>query len=324
MALSEIKTDECIIWKQPAQTFQSGSMVYQVESARTDGAYEIDYIAAMQMPLEAEYRARLTTWLIDQRRAGERLPRIDSEVIQRVAARLPLRLSERTERFFLFLSARRFKPGDKFYTTRDQGRPSDLPNIMAWIEAEHHDDALGFLDYLQAARLVAIRATGMFELTAEGFARLEVAELRSPMTAQAFVAMWFGAEMDAAYEDGIKPAVENAGFNPLRIDRKEHSNKIDDEIIMEIRRSRFVVADFTCELTELQPGKKQALARGGVYYEAGFAQGLNIPLIWTVRRECIDFVHFDTRQFAHIVWDDPADLRVKLANRIGATIGTFS
>lgn len=47
----------------------------------------------------------------------------------------------------------------------------------------------------------------------------------------------------------------------MMIGSKEHSNKIDDEIIGEIRRSAFIVADFTGH-------------RGGVYFEAGFAMGL--------------------------------------------------
>ena len=46
-------------------------------------------------------------------------------------------------------------------------------------------------------------------------------------------------------------------------------DKIDDEIIGEIRRSRFLVADFT-------HGDKGA--RGSVYYEAGFAYGLGLPV----------------------------------------------
>ena len=57
--------------------------------------------------------------------------------------------------------------------------------------------------------------------------------------------MWFDESMDQAFEVGIEPAIEEAGYKPLRIDRKEHVNKIDDEIIAELRRSRFVVADFT-------------------------------------------------------------------------------
>ena len=73
-----------------------------------------------------------------------------------------------------------------------------------------------------------------------------------------------------------------------------------------------MVADFT-------QGKTGA--RGGVYYEAGFAHGLGIPVIFTCRNESLDKVHFDTRQYNHIVWTDPAKLRTDLRNRIAAVIG---
>ena len=32
-------------------------------------------------------------------------------------------------------------------------------------------------------------------------------------------------------------------------------------------------------------------------------------------------IHFDTRQFSHITWEDPEELKEKLANRIAAVIG---
>ena len=91
-----------------------------------------------------------------------------------------------------------------------------------------------------------------------------------------------------------------------------HLNKVDDEIIAEIRRSRFLVADFTCE-----PGK----VRGGVYFEAGFASGLDIPIIWTCKNTSMRDLHFDTRQYPHIEWNDSTDLYTKLKARIGALIG---
>ena len=58
------------------------------------------------------------------------------------------------------------------------------------------------------------------------------------------MAMWFDDEMDAAYSNGIEPAIIDAGYRPVRIDRKPDVNKIDDEIIAEIRRSRFLVSGF--------------------------------------------------------------------------------
>ena len=129
---------------------------------------------------------------------------------------------------------------------------------------------------------------------------------------QAFIAMWFDASMADAYEVGIEAAVRECGYRPLRIDHKEHVNKIDDEIVAEIRRSRFLVADFTAERDK---------PRGGVYFEAGFAFALEKPVIWCCRSDLIDQVHFDTRQFNHIVWTTPVELKDKLKNRIGAVLG---
>ena len=88
---------------------------------------------------------------------------------------------------------------------------------------------------------------------------------------------------------------------------EEHNEKIDDRIIAEIRQSGLVVADFTGQ-------------RGGVYYEAGFANGLGIPLIWTCHDDAVENLHFDTRQYNHIVWQEPVDLRSQLVDRIAATL----
>ena len=124
--------------------------------------------------------------------------------------------------------------------------------------------------------------------------------------------MWFDNEMQDAYDKGIEPAVKDAGFMPMRIDRKQGVIKIDDEILSEIRRSRFLIADMT---------HGEGGARGGVYFEAGFALGLGIPVLFSCRSDKIDELHFDTRQYFHIVWKTPGELRDNLINRIGAMIG---
>lgn len=74
---------------------------------------------------------------------------------------------------------------------------------------------------------------------------------------------------------------------------------------MAIRRR--VVADFTGH-------------RGGVYFEASFALGLGIPVIWTCCEDQIGTAYFDTRQYSHVVWKSPGDLREKLKYRILATV----
>ena len=120
--------------------------------------------------------------------------------------------------------------------------------------------------------------------------------------------MWFDEQMHSVWEKGFHPAIEAAGYRPRRIDRKEHVNKICDEIIAEIRRSRFVVADFSGQ-------------RGGVYYEAGYASGRDIPVIWTCREDDFEKVHFDIRQYNSIVWVTPEELAQRLQVRIEAVIG---
>ena len=83
-----------------------------------------------------------------------------------------------------------------------------------------------------------------------------------------FVAMYFNDELDDIYQNGFASGIKRAGYTPVRIDREEHINRIDDEILARIRSSAFVIADFTGH-------------RGGVYFEAGYALGLGLPVIWT-------------------------------------------
>ena len=166
----------------------------------------------------------------------------------------------------------------------------------------------------------------MQKLTVEGYARLADLEKVAVNSSQAFVAMWFDDSMKDTYEIGIKPGIEDAVYEARRIDWIEHINKIDDEIIAEIRRSRFVVADFThrdFEACKDEEERKRAGARGGVYYEAGFAHGLDIPVIFTCRKDVLENIHFDTRQYNHIAWepDKLEEFSKALADRIAAVIG---
>ena len=131
-------------------------------------------------------------------------------------------------------------------------------------------------------------------MTVEGFAQLEN-HGSNPESVQAFVAMWFADETYNAYEDGIEPAIRAAGYNPFRMDKVPTLEKIDNKIIDEIGRSRFLISDMT-------HGTEGA--RGSVYFEAGYAHGIGIPVIYTCRHDMFGNLHFDTRQYPHIDWKD--------------------
>ena len=267
--------------------------------------------------MSKDERARLTTWLVDQRMQGVKLPEITAEVAEYAKAKPPLQIHERANRLLRFIAEQTRAVG-KIYATRG-------PHLSAyaWSESTDEEEIHYFIDYLLKANLlvaqpgVATIQRGHYLIpvivivTVEGHSLIEQEETNKD-SSQAFVAMWFHQSTDGAYREGIEQGIKEAGYKPLRIDRKEHINKIDDEIIAEIRRSRFLVADFTqgCDG-----------ARGGVYYEAGFARGLDLPVIYTCRKDMKHNLHLDTRQFNHIMWETYGELRESLKNRIRAVMG---
>ena len=197
---------------------------------------------------------------------------------------------------------------------RDEART--YMEMLAWTESTRVEELEYLLNYLESAswlQQIPYGATCLrYSLTVSGYGYLAEIDHAVVDSSQAFVAMWFDESMDEVWKKGLLPAIRDAGYKALRIDRKEHLNKIDDEIVAEIRRARFLVADFT---------QGEAGQRGGVYYEAGFAHGLKIPVIFTCRKDTLEKVHFDTRQYPHIVWETPEELRDGLAKRISAAIG---
>ena len=172
----------------------------------------------------------------------------------------------------------------------------DFKEFEYYLEKAHE---LGFTEIESNVRTC--------RLTLEGWRRVEELLKSAVTSSQAFVAMWFDPQMDAAWKEGFLPALTQTGFKPIRSDLIQHNDRIDDRIIAEIRRSGLLVADFTGN-------------RGGVYFEAGFALGLGRNVIWTCRADSIEKVHFDTRQYSHILWSDTSELRDKLVSRIEATI----
>lgn len=140
-----------------------------------------------------------------------------------------------------------------------------------------------------------------------GWQRLEELEKEGPELAQGFVAMWFDEELNRLYDEALAPAIRAAGYAPLRIDQHHGEERIDHRIEVQIKQSRFVVADFTGH-------------RGGVYFEAGFARALGRPVFFTCHDDHFKDRHFDITQFACLSWEwNEASLK-KLKNDLRFSI----
>lgn len=204
---------------------------------------------------------------------GDPIP-IDQSTVEEILASSPPRLSlfEGVDRALLYLAAR----APSHFAQITFHKEIDFPALRFKSEREMND------------ALVAAARLGYFEsdksrITVDGWRRILELRRDAPNSRQAFVAMWFAKELDEGWEQGFKPGIDSTGlFDAIRVSAIEHNDKIDDRIVAEIRRSGLVVADFTGD-------------RGGVYFEAGFAMGLGIPVIWTCRKDWFDKVHFDTR-----------------------------
>ena len=129
---------------------------------------------------------------------------------------------------------------------------------------------------------------------------------------QIFVAMMFSAETDRIYEKVYRPVIQSMDYVALRIDEKQFNGSIIKEITTEITDSIAMIADLTGN-------------RGGVYYEAGIARGLQlcnhpIKLIFTCRRDFFDNekVHFDVSGDNILLYNDDEDLNNKLKMRLQA------
>ena len=303
----------CLIWGTSAEVGHVGRRdMYWVESPRAGGRYKITGSADAMIEngcLDAAAKARLTTVLIDRRRDGEHVPIVDSTLLEETKETPLLPPAERAARLLKHIAARESSaPGHQVIL----GHPIS-PEALAYSESWNDGQINTLLEYLEAKRWLTVqRSLDGIECTVTVLGHEPITgENRRSQVREAFVAMWFDEQMNDAYEMGIKPAIRDAGFVPIRIDEKKDANRIDDDILNAITQSRFVVAD----MTHGSDG-----VRGSVYFEAGFAHGFGLDVIYCCRRDCIDRLPFDTRQYHHIVWDTPTGLRAELAERIRARI----
>ena len=197
------------------------------------------------------------------------------------------------------------RPGDSIFVDKFASEMTHLFFLRDWKEDENETETQFWLNTLMALGYIQLRYSDYF-LTLDGWKHAIDYLKEKTASKTAFIAMHFVDELKFAREE-ILNAVNSSGFFPVIIDTKEHNNQIVPEILYEIRKSRFVVADFTNQ-------------RGGVYYEAGYAEGLNIPVIALCREDDFENVHFDLKQKNTILWKTPEEIFDKLKKRIEATL----
>ncbi|MCR4303474.1 MAG: nucleoside 2-deoxyribosyltransferase [Gallionella sp.] len=207
------------------------------------------------------------------------------------------------------------------------------PGITTWIEPSTHSSIIGakspegfalILRHLFDIGLVtgnlaeAMGAPGRAyaTLSFDGWDYYEKLRQGGMTYRKAFMAMKFGEpDLDQLLETIFKPSAKQAGFELFRLDDQPRAGLIDDRLRVEIQASDFVIADLSHD-------------NFGAYWEAGYAEGLGKPVIYTCEKNKFEAqkTHFDTNHHLTIIWDKdaPRDAGEKLKATIRATLPQFA
>jgi len=247
-------------------------------------------------------KASVGHWL-RQRQKVEREPALTLVVLQKLAQDpwLPS-LHDQRENLLLLLGDRSSGPGERIVL--------DALIDQYQVGSRNSDTIGAIVDRLEAEGLTTGRGKlgagteFWIELTFQSALALE--DLRRGKTSgrTAFMAMPFNkSDLDNTWLPQLRTAVEATGFSLKRVDDEPQPGIIDIRMRLQIQRARFLIVELTH-------------ANLGAYWEAGYAEGLGKPVIYTC---CEGHVaHFDVDHSLRIMWD-PRNLLPAL-ERIKATI----
>ncbi len=144
----------------------------------------------------------------------------------------------------------------------------------------------------------------------EGLKYLKELNKINQFSNRCFIAMSFSkCEKIQSIRESLKEVLRITNYDPVLINETyfESDKTINDAIIAEIKKSKFVIADFT----------NQAY---GVYFEAGFALGLGLKVIYCCHKDDFEKTHFDLNHYPHLIYETTAQLKESLKNKIEAWI----
>jgi hypothetical protein len=259
--------------------------------------------------VERGHRIALSAWVYEQNGTGGKAL-ITAELSEKLANFRRPGLPERANRALCVFA--------RCYPTLigavSIGQAAKNTELQVASYSADEDEALVLLHVLIAEELLEgiVDSTSnqiqAVRLKARGLIAAENMGRSGSNSPQGFVAMSFDPKLRDVWTNGFFPAIEAAGYRPMRIDQKDYVGGISDEVLAEIRQSRFVVVDYT-------------LQRNNVYFEAGFALGLGLTIIPTCRSDEASRLEFDIRHMNTLTWTDSEDLANRLSIRIRAVIG---
>jgi hypothetical protein len=145
-------------------------------------------------------------------------------------------------------------------------------------------------------------------ITAKGYEYLEKQRtLDRSQSKDVFIAIKFD-ESYQSVSDFIANSIKENGYNAVRVDEQHHTEFIMDYNMRKIKECRFMVAELSSQNL-------------GVYYEAGYAMGIGVPVIAVAKKDRKKDIHFDLKQLNTIFYESNERLQEILSNRIAVLFG---
>jgi hypothetical protein len=258
--------------------------------------------------LSHRQRALLSHTLARMQRDIGPLPEVSDSILPKIDDPLPSP-AQQADSLILWIGDHQPSPG-----VHAEVLVSKISALIGVAITPHEPDC-GFNWLLQqdfVSRLVENKDWVLSRLTMAGWQRYEALKRAEVESRTAFMAMKFGEdELNQVVNDWFKPAVKAADFELRILTDGQPAGLIDDQMRVALRTARFVIADLTH-------------GSHGAYWEAGFAEGLGRPVIYTCRKDKWQSgePHFDTNHLNTIVWDPEnlQDAATRLTAMIRATL----
>ena len=235
---------------------------------------------------------------------------LTKELVEDIVKQSPPTPAEQADKFVRWLGNSKYPPGELVPV-----EPTTHQSIMGAITPEGFELVLYYLmnhGILDGNKVEVNGAPGIARVTLsfEGWQYYEKLKRGAVDSRKAFMAMKYGdKQLDKIVEEVFKPAIKQTGFDLVRLDDVLKAGLIDDRLRIEIQTSRFLIADLTHDNL-------------GAYWEAGYAEGLGNPVIYTCEKKIFEDPktkpHFDTNHHLTILWD--AENLQEAAEKLKATI----
>jgi len=301
----------CPVCNEPSNVSPSanGSKEYNTYECLRCGVYEIEVTDEINLSHRVLKSIGAVSHFIRKNYENNRLPgfhhfEITHEVYEKTLFNLDkISPAEQADNLILYLGKKLLEPFRSHSDMLDLGHHEEI-KLCSITGCENKEGLYYIIEHLRNGLVILFNeSTGngnarpiekrKLGLTFEGWQKYNELLKTSKDSRQVFMAMKYNdKDLDDLYKNFLKDAVKETGLELVRLDEVGKAGLIDNNMRAEIRKSCLLLADLTHD-------------NNGAYWEAGYAEGLGIPVIYLCEKDKFDKkkTHFDTNHCTTIIWE---------------------